>query len=84
MMTSSELLFCKSHGVWILKRNICEVAKRKWVLSVIFLFLSCQSIPSFVTFEEGQKIVIEAVRKFAVSFVALVKLKGKRTPATYN
>jgi hypothetical protein len=63
---------------------ICEVAKLKWVLSVIFLLLNCQSIPSFVTFEEGQKIVIEAVRKFAVSLVALVKLKGKRTPATYN
>ena len=63
---------------------ISEVAKQKWVFSVIFLLLNCQSIPSFVTFEEGQKIVTEAVRRFAVSFVVLVKLMGKRTPATYN
>lgn len=63
---------------------VSEVAKHKWVFSVIFLLLNCQIIPSFVTFEEGQKIVTEAVRRFAVSFVALVKLKGIRTPATFN
>lgn len=50
MMTSSELLFCKSHGVWILKRNICEVAKRKWVLSVIFFVVELSKFPKFCDF----------------------------------